>query len=118
MVSVRLREGIVSVYTLLPMTNAEILAAWILYASKAGPDGRLLPTEKEITEIVDKKPDRFEEAHALATAFVEKVSCAPDNIVSATKGFMHHVNQLQEKLGGILSSEPASKFMPKGRLRP
>jgi hypothetical protein len=99
------------------MTNSEILAAWILHAANVGPEGRLIPTEREINKILDDPPERFEEAHALAQAFVEKIQTKPDNIVSATKGFIHQVTQLNERFGNVLGAPPASKHMPGGRLR-
>lgn len=103
------------------MTNTEMLAAWILFANKAG-DGRIIPNEKEVEAILNDKPDRFGEVHALAQAFVEKASSEPDlsasGIVSTTKGFSHMVKKINEKLGNPLSAPAASKFMPKGKLRP
>jgi hypothetical protein len=94
------------------MTNDEILAAWLIHVSRVGPEGRLLPTERETVAIVNERPDRFEEAHAFAVAFVEKVKATePKGIVEATHGFLKEVHRVQEKVGGFLNAEPAGALI-------
>ncbi len=90
-------------------SNAEILAAWLLHATKVGPEGRLIPTETEITEILKGKPPHYEEALAIGEAYVKRVlETEPRSIVDASMGFVKEVNRLSEKFGGLLSAAPAS----------
>src|SRR3989442_774792 len=88
-------------------TNAEILAAWLVHATQVGAEGRLIPTDTEISKILETRPAHFEEAHAIGTAFVKRVvDTEPRNIVDATTGFVKEVHRLQEKFGGFLSAAP------------
>lgn len=98
-------------------SNADVLAAWLVHATQVGENGRLIPTESEISKILDERPAQFEVAHAIATAFVKRVvDTEPRSVIDATVGFVKTVHQLSEgKLGGLLSSPPPRPRQVGGR---
>lgn len=89
------------------ITNAEIFAAWLIFANLAGKNGRLIPTDDEVLEIIAKKPAHWTEALAVGQAFVQKVvEEEPRSLATATGGFLREVDRIQEKFGSFLSAGP------------
>lgn len=98
-------------------SNADVLAAWLVHATQVGENGRLIPTENEISKILEERPAQFETAHAIATAFVKRVvESEPRGFVDTAIGFAKAAHQLSEgKLGGLLSSPPPKPRQIGGR---
>ncbi len=94
-------------------SNSELIACCMIFCQRQGVDGRLVPTPKEMNEILANPPDRWEEACALGEALSKRlVQNAPRTLIGSALDFAEEVNKVQERFGGFMSSEPV-----KGRTR-
>ena len=91
-------------------TPADLLAAVLLHAAAAGPEGRLVPTPAEVAACLHAPPPRWAEAKALAAAIVADLTKrSRPGVVEAGGKFVESLLDLSDKYGGFLSAPPLVK---------